>query len=82
MRTYDGFDVIFCCNVPIYFDTIAKQQVVADLYDALNKTGYLFWLSGIPCMVSKAFKLCSFSEDHCIQKRIGWKLLYAQILCR
>lgn len=51
-------DIIFCCNVLIYFDIPSKQQVISYLYDALNKEGYLFIgysesLHGI----SKAFKL-------------------------
>lgn len=51
-------DVIFCCNVLIYFDVPSKQLVVSNLYDVLNKGGYLFIgysesLHGI----SKAFKL-------------------------
>ncbi|MDQ1266954.1 MAG: chemotaxis protein methyltransferase CheR, partial [Bacteroidota bacterium] len=51
-------DVIFCCNVLIYFDIPSKQQAVSYLYNSLNKGGYLFIgysesLHGI----SKAFKL-------------------------
>lgn len=58
MKTLSNCDVIFCCNVLIYFDIPSKQQVVSYLYDALNKGGYLFIgysesLHGI----SKAFKL-------------------------
>lgn len=58
MRTVINCDVIFCCNVLIYFDIPSKQQVVSQLYDSLNKGGYLFIgysesLHGI----SKAFKL-------------------------
>lgn len=58
MKQMQNFDVIFCCNVLIYFDTASKQQVVASLYDSLNKNGYLFIgysesLHGI----SKAFQL-------------------------
>ncbi len=58
MKSISGCDVIFCCNVLIYFDIPSKQQVVSYLYDALNPGGYLFIgysesLHGI----SKAFKL-------------------------
>jgi chemotaxis protein methyltransferase CheR len=58
MRTVNSCDVIFCCNVLIYFDMPSKQQVITYLYDALNPGGYLFIgysesLHGI----SKAFKL-------------------------
>ncbi len=51
-------DVIFCCNVLIYFNLTSKQQVVSHLYDALNKNGYLFiGYSESLHGVSKAFKL-------------------------
>lgn len=35
------FDVIFCRNVLIYFDSIVKQQVIEKLYGALKQEGYL-----------------------------------------
>jgi chemotaxis protein methyltransferase CheR len=41
MRSIRGFDVIFCRNVLIYFDTKAKQKVVSNLYNSLNPGGYL-----------------------------------------
>jgi len=58
MRKVTSCDIIFCANVLIYFDTKAKQKVVSNLYNSLNKGGYLFIgysesLHGI----SKAFKL-------------------------
>ncbi len=58
MRMITQCDVIFCCNVLIYFDIPSKQKVVSMLYNSLNKGGYLFIgysesLHGI----SKAFKL-------------------------
>ncbi|HPI36434.1 MAG TPA: CheR family methyltransferase [Ignavibacteriaceae bacterium] len=68
MRTYMNFDVIFCANVLIYFDVASKIRVVSNLYNSLNKNGYLFigyaeTLQGI----SKAFKLVSYP------KTIGYK---------
>ncbi len=61
MRLMFNFDVIFCANVLIYFDQLSKTKVVANLYNSLNKGGYLFigyseTLHGI----SKAFKLISY----------------------
>ncbi len=61
MRAMFGFDVIFCANVLIYFDQASKTKVISNLYNSLNKGGYLFigyseTLHGI----SKAFKLLSF----------------------
>lgn len=69
MKQMQSFDVIFCCNVLIYFDLASKQQVVASLYDALNKGGYLFIgysesLHGI----SKAFELVHLPRALAYQK--------------
>jgi len=69
MRTVTNCDVIFCCNVLIYFDMPSKQQVVTHLYNSLNKGGYLFIgysesLHGI----SKAFKLVHFPKAMAYQK--------------
>lgn len=38
----DTYDVIFCRNVMIYFDTPTRQQVVTSLARALKKGGYFF----------------------------------------
>lgn len=58
MRAMSNFDLIFCCNVLIYFDVASKQKVVSSLHSSLNKNSYLFIgysesLHGI----SKDFKL-------------------------
>ena len=60
---------IFCANVLIYFDTKSKVQVVSNLYDSLNKGGYLFIgyaesLHGI----SSAFKLVNFPKTVAYRK--------------
>jgi chemotaxis protein methyltransferase CheR len=69
MRMMTNFDVIFCCNVLIYFDTQSKIQVVSNLYNALNRGGYLFIgyaesLHGI----STAFKLENFPKTVAYKK--------------
>jgi chemotaxis protein methyltransferase CheR len=69
MRQMASFDVIFCCNVLIYFDTKSKIQVVGDLYNSLNTGGHLFIgyaesLHGI----STAFKLISFPKTVAYKK--------------
>ena len=69
MRQMTNFDVIFCCNVLIYFDAPSKIQVVSNLYDALNRGGYLFIgyaesLHGI----STAFKLENFPKTVAYKK--------------
>ncbi len=38
----DTFDIIFCRNVMIYFDTVTRQKVVSLLCRALNPGGHLF----------------------------------------
>jgi len=37
-----GFDVIFCCNVLIYFDLASKRRVIEHFYKNLLPHGYLF----------------------------------------
>lgn len=69
MRQMGSFDIIFCCNVLIYFDAPSKIQVVSNLYDALNRGGYLFIgyaesLHGI----STAFKLENFPKTVAYKK--------------
>jgi chemotaxis protein methyltransferase CheR len=69
MRQMLAFDVIFCCNVLIYFDTKSKIQVVGDLYNSLNSGGHLFIgyaesLHGI----STAFKLISLPKTVAYRK--------------
>jgi len=63
MRQMTHFDFIFCSNVMIYFDEKAKIQVVGDLYDSLNRGGYLFiGSSEMLHRISNAFKLVSFPK--------------------
>ncbi len=58
VRKMANVDVIFCANVLIYFDPPSKERVVSNLYDALNRGGYLFiGYSESLHGVSKAFKL-------------------------
>jgi chemotaxis protein methyltransferase CheR len=69
MRHMQGFDVIYCCNVLIYFDHRSKIQVVSNLYNSMNKDGYLFIgyaesLHGI----STAFKLVNFPKTVAYKK--------------
>ncbi|HKT47153.1 MAG TPA: CheR family methyltransferase [Candidatus Acidoferrales bacterium] len=37
-----GFDVIFCCNVLIYFDGVAKRRTVDHFFNGLIPGGYFF----------------------------------------
>lgn len=68
MMYLTNFDVIFCANVLIYFDTNSKIKVVNQLYKALNKGGYLFiGFSETLHGISKAFTVVSFP------KTVGYK---------
>ncbi len=42
MTLEQGMDVIFCCNVLIYFDLESKRRVVRHFYSDLRPGGYLF----------------------------------------
>ena len=42
MTFLKGMDLIFCCNVLIYFDLASKQRVVQHFYSNLLPGGYLF----------------------------------------
>lgn len=69
MRAMVNFDIVFCCNVLIYFDTQSKIQVVSNLYDSLRRGGFLFIgyaesLHGI----STAFKLVNFPKTVAYKK--------------
>jgi chemotaxis protein methyltransferase CheR len=68
MRSMVNFDIIFCANVLIYFDVKAKIKVVSNLYNSLNKGGYLFiGYAETLHTISKAFTIISFP------KTIGYK---------
>ncbi len=42
MAFMKGLDVIFCCNVLIYFDVVSKRRVIQHFYNNLMPHGYLF----------------------------------------
>jgi chemotaxis protein methyltransferase CheR len=42
MTFMKGLDVIFCCNVLIYFDLASKRRVIEHFYNNLLPHGYLF----------------------------------------
>jgi chemotaxis protein methyltransferase CheR len=69
MRQMVHFDFIFCSNVLIYFDLKAKIQVVGDLYDSLNRGGYLFiGSSEMLHRITNAFKIVSFPKTTVYKK--------------
>ncbi len=69
MRHMMHFDFIFCANVLIYFDEKAKIQVVGDLFNSLNRGGYLFiGFSEMLHKISTAFKLVSIPKTTAYKK--------------
>jgi chemotaxis protein methyltransferase CheR len=42
MAFMKGMDIIFCCNVLIYFDAVSKRHVIQHFYNNLLPHGYLF----------------------------------------
>ncbi len=68
MKSMLNFDIIFCANVLIYFDTKSKMKVVSNLYNSLNKGGFLFiGYAETLHTISKAFTVVSFP------KTVGYK---------
>jgi len=55
-----NLDIIFCRNVMIYFDKIHQKNLVADFYQSINDTGYLF--------IGHSETLHSISEDFVYKK--------------
>jgi chemotaxis protein methyltransferase CheR len=69
MRRMVHFDFIFCANVMIYFDEKAKIQVVGDLFNSLNRGGYLLiGFSEMLHRISTAFKLVSIPRTTAYKK--------------
>lgn len=61
MAFLKGMDVIFCCNVLIYFDIASKRHVVQHFYADLTPGGYLFLGHAESLFqVDDAFKLVHF----------------------
>lgn len=41
MRSLGPFDLVFCRNVLIYFDSETKKKILKDLHDTLFRGGWL-----------------------------------------
>ncbi len=69
IRRMGAFDIILCCNVLIYFDTDSKTNVVAGLYEALARGGYLFLGAAEPLHgISTAFKVLVYPKTLAYRK--------------
>jgi chemotaxis protein methyltransferase CheR len=42
MHLMKGMDLVFCCNVLIYFDSASKSRVINHFFSNLNSGGYFF----------------------------------------
>lgn len=63
MKAMNGFDVVFCRNVLIYFDDEAKKRFVQHFYDALVPGGYFFiGHSESLHNISRAFKTVHYNQ--------------------
>lgn len=69
MRRMRGFDAIFCRNVLIYFDDVARREVALHFYDALVPGGFIF-LGHAESMsrITPVFKLRRFADAIIYQK--------------
>jgi chemotaxis protein methyltransferase CheR len=67
-----GMDVIFCCNVLIYFDLASKRRVVQHFYSNLLPGGYFFMGSAESLFqVDDSFRLVHFPGTTAYWKAIG-----------
>jgi len=62
-------DVIFCRNVIIYFDSVAKKKVISSLHDQLHSGGFLLLGHSESLMnISTDFDLRHFTHDMVYQR--------------
>src|SRR5271157_4696829 len=67
-----GMDVIFCCNVLIYFDLASKRRVVQHFYSNLLPGGYFFMGSAESLFqVDDSFRLVHFQGTTAYWKATG-----------
>ena len=69
VRSYRGFDVIFCRNLLIYFDDLSRRQAADTFYDALHPGGFLcLGHSESMSRISSLYKACKYSDSVVYQK--------------
>jgi chemotaxis protein methyltransferase CheR len=72
-RSEQGFDVIFCRNVLIYFDDASRRLAAENLYESLSPGGFIC-LGHTESMsrISPLFEVCRY-EDAIVYQRPGEK---------
>lgn len=76
----EGFDVIFCRNVLIYFDEEAKRRILEQFHQLLTDEGTLFLgASENVYAVSDRFESLHYGESF-VYRKAGWKKRQAGIL--
>lgn len=72
MKMLGTFDLIFCRNVIIYFDSVAKKKVVESFYQVLRDAGYLLLGHSESLMnITTLFSLRHFKNDMVYQKPVS-----------
>lgn len=65
-------DIIFCRNVIIYFDMLAKKRVIENFYNTLNPGGFLLLGHSESLMnITTAFRLRHFKNDMVYEKPLN-----------
>jgi chemotaxis protein methyltransferase CheR len=73
MLSFKDFDIVICCNVLIYFDTLSKRRVIQHFSDSLLPHGYLFLGHSESLLgLSKDFRLIAFPSANGYIKS-AWK---------
>ena len=71
-----AFDIIFCCNVTIYFESQTTTAVMDKIYHSLNDDGYLFvGPSESLHFISDRFKMFDWEDAIYYQKRKSREVL-------
>ncbi|MGD0790870.1 MAG: protein-glutamate O-methyltransferase CheR [Terriglobales bacterium] len=69
-----GIDIIFCCNVLVYFDLASKRRVVRHFYFNLLPGGYLFMGHAESLFqVDDSFRLIHFPRTTAYWKPTAWQ---------
>lgn len=71
-----AFDIIFCCNVTIYFENQTTMEVMDKIYHSLNDGGYLFiGYSESLQFISNKFKMLDWEDAIYYRKRKAKEVL-------